>query len=161
MKRSIAAIAVLLACGASAGLGYWYGMRQGWHLGIAADFMPRGAIAIYQLGLLKAGKPDNVIIGLESDVDNGLTWGHEILQHPMREVWRPLWGFEVYPEYEKYVVRMARYRKEHPSPFKPDAFDTVPPGKEQHREFYKELAKGARENKAKIDAMVERYATKP
>jgi transcription termination factor NusB len=43
----------------------------------------------------------------------------------------------------------------------PSQFTNSDPGKEQHREFYKELAKGARENKAKIDAMVERYATKP
>ncbi len=161
MKRSLVAIAVLLACGASAGLGYWYGMSQGWDLGVAAESMPRGAIATHQLGMLQAGKPRTVIIALESDVDVGLIWGHDILQHPMRELWRPLWGFQVYPQYEEYLVRMAKYRKEHPSPFKADAFDTVPPGSdEQHRNFNIELAKGARQNKAKIDAMVERYATK-
>src|SRR5258708_5157343 len=160
MRRSLVAIAVLVACGASAGLGYWYGVRQGWDLGIAADSMPRGDMATYHLGVLQAGKPRTVIIALESDVDVGLIWGDEILQHPMRELWRPLWGFEVYPEYEKYVVRMAKYRKEHPSPFKADAFDTVPRGSEQQWEMNREVAEGLRQNKAKIDAMVERYATK-
>jgi len=160
MKRSVVALAVILACGVSAALGYWFGVRQAWTLGLAADFLPRGSIATYQLQLLRSGKPENVITGLEGDVDNGLVWGYEVLNHPMRDLWRPIWGFEIYPEYEQYVVRMARYRKQYPSPFKPDAFDVVPPGKEEHREFYKELAIGARENKAKVDAMVERYATK-
>ena len=160
MKRSAVAIAVILACCLSAAFGYWFGVRQVWSLGVAADFLPRGSVAAYQLQLLRSGKPDNVITGLEGDVDSGLIWAYEVLNHPMRELWKPLWGFEVYPEYEKYVVRMAGYRKLHPSPFKPDAFDIVPPGKEEHRDFYKGLAKGARENKAKVDAMVERYATK-
>lgn len=160
MKRSVAAIAVILACVVSAALGYWFGVRQAWPLGVAADFLPRGAIAAYQLQHLRAGKPDNVITGLEADVDIGLVWADELLNHPMRELWKPLWGLEIYPGYEQYVIRMAKYRKEHPSPFKPDAFDTVPPGKEQYREFYRDLADGARENKAKVDAMVHRYATK-
>ena len=160
MKRSIVATALILAGVMCAALGYWFGVRQAWSLGVAADFLPRGSIAAYQLQLLRSGKPDNVITGLEGDVDNGLVWGYEVLNHPMRELWKPLWGFEVYPEYEQYVVRMVRYRKHHASPFKPDAFDAVPPGKEEHREFYKDLAKGAREHKAKVDAMVERYATK-
>jgi len=160
MKRSLVVIAVLIACGASAGFGYWTGVRQGWDLGIAADSMPRGYTATYLLGVLQAGKPRTVIIALESDVDMGLIWGDEILQHPMRELWRPLWGFEVYPDYEKYVVRMAKYRKEHPSPFKADASDNAPRGSEQQRELNREVAKGLRQNTAKIDAMVERYATK-
>lgn len=101
------------------------------------------------LGVLQAGKPGTVIIALESDVDMGLIWGDEILRHPMRELWRPLWGFEVYPEYEKFVVRMAKYRKEHPSPLKAEAWESN-----------REIAQGLRQNKAKIDATVERYATK-
>jgi hypothetical protein len=43
---------------------------------------------------------------------------------------------------------------------KEDMFDTVPPGKEQYRDFYADLAQSARESVAKMNAMVERYATK-
>src|SRR6185436_20609151 len=98
MKRSVVALAVILACGVSAALGYWFGVRQAWTLGLAADFLPRGSIATYQLQLLRSGKPENVITGLEGDVDNGLVWGYEVLNHPMRDLWRPIWGFEIYPE---------------------------------------------------------------
>ena len=44
---------------------------------------------------------------------------------------------------------------------KPDQFDNVPAGKEQYREFYGELAVGARESIVKLNSMVERYGSKP
>jgi hypothetical protein len=146
---------------ASGAVGYWFGFREALTFGIAADSLPRGSIATYYLRALRAGKHANFTIGLEYDVDMGLIWGHELFHHPLRHVMGPLWGFEFYPEYEKYAVRLADYRKEHPSLTKPDMFDDVPPDKEQYREFYRELAQGTRENIAKINAMVERYATKP
>jgi hypothetical protein len=98
---------------------------------------------------------------LEFDVDNGLIWCHDLFQHPLRRLMGPLWGFNFYPEYEQHAVRLANYRKNHPSLIKPDTFDIVPPEKEQYREFYRELAIGARENIVKINSMVDRYATKP
>jgi hypothetical protein len=154
-------VLAVVACVASAAVGYWFGFREALTFGVAADFLPRGVIATYHLKALRAGKPDNVLTGLEFDVDNGLIWGHELFRHPLRHLMGPLWGFEFYPEYEKYAVRLADYRKEHPSLTKPDMFDNVPPDKEQYRESYRELAQGTRENIAKINGMVERYATKP
>ena len=161
MKRWYIALAFVVSCVVSGAAGYWFGFREALPLGVAADFLPRGVIATGHLKALRAGKPETMITMLEYDVDNGLIWGHELFQHPLRRLMRPLWGFEFYPEYEQYAVRLANYRKEHPSLMKPDAFDNVPPEKEQYREFYRELAEGARENVAKIDSMVERYATKP
>ena len=160
MKRWLLALTLVVGFSLSAAAGFWFGFREAWHLGVAADFIPRGAIAAYQLKALHAGKPDNVIVGLESDVDIGLTWGYELFHHPLRNLLDPVWGFEVYPEFEQYATRLADYRKDHPSLMKPDMFDIVPPDKEQYREFYKDLAQGARENTAKINTMVEKYATK-
>ena len=160
MKRWIAATVLLLTGGLSAAAGYWFGVRDGWQTGVAADFVPRGAIAAHQLRLLRAGKPEGVIIGLESDIDNGLIWAHDVFQHPLRELWWPVWGFNVYPTYEEYATRLADYRKANPSSMKANLFDEVPADRPDLRELYKDLALGARESTEKLDRMVERYATK-
>jgi hypothetical protein len=137
MKRWAVMFFFVAGCSLSAAVGFWFGFREAWLLGIAADLLPRGSIATQQLNALRAGKTNNVVVGLEYYVDNGLIRGHELFEHPMRSFWAPLWGLEVYPEYEKYATRLADYRKEHPSLLKPG------------------------ENTATIKMMVERYATKP
>lgn len=161
MKRRYLILAIVASCVMSGVVGYWFGFREALKFGVAADFLPRGVIAVYHLNALRARKPENVITMLEYDVDNGLVWGHELFEHPLRRLMRPLWGFEFFPDYEQYAVRLANYRKEHPSLMKPDAFDSVPPGKEQYSEFYRELAVAGRENVAKINSMIGRYASKP
>jgi hypothetical protein len=161
MRRWSLILAFFASCAASGAVGFWFGFREALPIGVAADFLPRGVLATGYIKALRAGKPENVITALEFDVDNGLIWGHDLFQHPLRHLMGPLWDFQFYPEYEKYAVRLANYRKEHPSLIKPDTFDNVPPGKEQDREFYRDLALGTRENVAKINSMVERYATKP
>lgn len=160
MKPRLIALAFVLGCSVSAAAGYWFGFREAWYLGVAADFLPRGSIATYQLKLIRADKPDNVITGLEFDVDNGLLWGHELFHHPLRNYLNPVWGLSVYPEYEQYATRLADYRINNPSLMKPDTFDKVPEDKQEYREFYKDLAQGAKENIAKIKVMTEKYATK-
>jgi hypothetical protein len=150
---------VVVCCLASAAAGYWFGFKEALTFGIAADFLPRGSIAAAQLEAVRAGKTENLVIALEYDVDNGLIWGHKLFDHPLRQVVGPVWGFDFYPEYEQYATRLANYRKVHPTLMKPDMFDEIPPGKEQYREEYRELAVGTRENIANINAMVKRYAT--
>lgn len=153
--------ALFLATGAvSAAIGFWLGFREALPLGVSADFMPRGSIAIQQLKAVRAGNTQNLATSLEFEVDNGLIWGHDVLTHPLRKLWKPLWGWDVYPEYEKYAVRLADYRKKHPSLMKPDTFDKAPPDRPELAEWYKELALGAREIDVKLNFMIERYATK-
>jgi hypothetical protein len=160
MKRWTLAASFLLVSAVSAAAGYWFGFRKAFPLGIAADYLPRGSIAVVQLNALRAEKPANVITGLEFDVDNGLIWGSQVFHHPLRDYLGPVWGLNIYPDYEKYATRLADYRRVHPSPMRADMFDTVPPGKEQYREFYRDLAQGTRENTATVNSMVERYASK-
>ena len=144
MKRTLVLLAAITGCAASVAAGYWLGFRDAWHLGMAADYLPRAAVAAHQLQHLRAGRMRPVLTGLEFEVDNGLSWGYEVFGHPLRDLWGPLWGLRVYPEYERYAELLARYRKQYPSLLEAEAFD-------------KELAQGARETKAKIDRMVERY----
>jgi hypothetical protein len=160
MMRFRTAILYVAACVVSAAIGFWFGFREAMPLGVAADFMPRGSIAVRHLEALRAGNTQNLAISLESDVDNGLIWGYDVVNHPLRRLWKPLWGLDVYPEYEQYAVRLANYRRQHPSPFKPDAFDKPPADRPELAEWYKELALGTRENVTRVNAMIERYATK-
>ncbi|HUQ74891.1 MAG TPA: hypothetical protein VM183_09210 [Burkholderiales bacterium] len=149
MKRWQIAALLIVACALSAAAGFWVGFREGWTIGAAADLLPRGARSVAHLEALQAGKVRPVVLGLEFDVDNGLIWGYEVLNHPMRELWRPVWGLDVVPEYEGYARRLADYRQRHPSSMRSEMFEAVP-----------EFAQGAREAAARRDSMVERYRTK-
>lgn len=160
MMRFRTAIFVVAVCLVSAAIGYWFGFREAMTLGVAADFMPRGSIAVARLDALRAGNTRNLAVSFESDVDSGLIWGYDVVNHPLRHLWKPLWGLDIYPEYEQYAVRLANHRQRHPSPFKPDAFDKPPADRPELAEWYKELALGTRENAARVSAMIERYATK-
>ena len=114
---------VAVSCGLSAIAGYWFGFRDAWPLGVEADRLPRGVVAVQHLRALQAGKTDNIAVSLEFDVDNGLVWGYEILEHPMRPLWGPLWDLDVGPQLEQYARRIADYRKDHPSLMRSGAKD--------------------------------------
>lgn len=159
MKPWQIGLALVLSCTASGAAGFWFGFREGLPFGLAADSLPRAVNAAGHLTELRAGKTANVMLMLEYDIDNGLIAGYDIVEHPLRGLLGPVWGFNIYPEYNKYVIRLANYRKEYPSLLKSDASDIVPQGKEQDREFYSDVAKGNRENVGKINIMVERYAS--
>jgi hypothetical protein len=126
-----------------------------------AESVPRAVISSQFLDALRAEKPDNVIVMLEFDVDNGLNWGGDLLEHPISKFLDPVWGISVVPSLEGYMTRLADYRKKHPSLMKPDAFDNIPPEKEQFRAFYQRLAEGARDQIKKNNDRVNQYASKP
>ena len=161
MKRWRLLLLLTLCCLSSAAVGFWFGFREGVPFGVVADSLPRGALATAQLNVLRSGKTDTVTTMLEYDVDNGLIFGDELFQHPLRRVVGPVWGFDFYPKYEKYAARMADYRKQHPSPMTPDMVDNLPYAREQDRQLYQEMQAHVRENIARVNSMVERYATKP
>src|SRR4051812_35094745 len=70
MKRWTITLLVVVACGASAAVGYWFGFRDAWPLGIAAELLPRGSMAVHLLKGVRAGKQGGVIVSLEADVDS-------------------------------------------------------------------------------------------
>ena len=160
MKHWRITLAFIVSCTTTAVVGYWFGFREALPLGIWADFLPRGVLAATHLTALRSGNPDAMIPMLEADVDNSLIEGDTLFQHPLRHFLGPLWGLDLLPEYEQFAVRLANYRKMHPPLMKADAFDHVPPEREKYRESYKELALGARERVAKVNAMVEQFSTK-
>jgi hypothetical protein len=113
------AIVVVIVCVAvvSAIGGFWFGFRQAWGMGVMADAAPRGAIAIAHIRWLDNGRTGDVKMQLESDIDSGLLWWHELSHSKLSGVLNTLSGSDVYPTNEEYVRRLAVYRKAHPSPF--------------------------------------------
>jgi len=161
MKYSRVILVFTLWSLVSGAVGYWFGFREALRFGAAADFVPRGALAVSQLNVIHGGNTDTVTTMLEYDVDYGLIFGHDLFEHPLRRAVGPVWGFDLYPKYEKYVVRMANYRQQHPSRMKPELFDSFPRDTDQNRQFYQEILGNLRDNTAKLNSMVERYASKP
>ena len=160
MKRWQIAVLLAVACSASAAAGFWAGFREAWTLGGAVETMPRGARSVAHLEAIQAGRMRPVLLGLEFDVDNGLLWGHEVMSHPLRELWSPLWGLDIYPDYERHLTRLANYRRDHPSSTRSDMFESAPESRPELRESLRDFARSAREVAARRDAIVERYATK-
>ncbi len=146
MKRPllILSAAALLLAGAAGG--YWLGFRDAWYLSLAAETLPRGVVATHQLRYLRAGTPGPVVVGLEYDVDEGLIRGTDVLGHPLRDLFEPLWGLGVHPRYEQYATQLANHRRQHRSLLDPEAFGKNPG-----------LVQDAQETRAKIERMVERY----
>src|SRR6266496_6285611 len=101
MRPTLIAIGVLVLCGISAAIGFYFGFREALPLGLVADFAPRGVIATQYIGALRAGKTEFVIDALESDVDLGLLWSNELLEHPVRGLLEPVWGFSHVPDIER------------------------------------------------------------
>jgi len=111
MKRWTIALVLIISCAVSSVVGYWFGFRQALPFGVAAEFLPRGVLAIGHLKAIRSGKTESSITLLEYDVDTGLLWADEVLRHPLRDILEPLWGFNV-SQYEEYAVRLANYRKQ-------------------------------------------------
>ena len=148
MKPWQIAVLLVLACSVSAAAGFWAGFREAWLLGSTADLLPRAAGSVKHLEAMEAGNLRPVRLGLDFDVDNGLIWADLLLDHPLRNLWAPLWGLDVYPHYEQYVTRLANYRRDHPSSMRAEMFADAPG----------DFARSARDVAARRDAMVQRYA---
>ena len=159
MRRWQIAALVAVGCSLSAAAGFWAGFREAWVMGGAVDMLPRGARSVAHLEAIHAGNLRPVRLGLEFDVDNGLIWGYEVMNHPLRELWSPLWGFDD-PGYERYLTRLANYRRNHPSSTRADMFAAAPETRPDLQEGLRDFSRNARDVATRRDAMVERYATK-
>jgi hypothetical protein len=145
----------------SAAVGFWFGFREALPLGVKIDRLPQGAIAMQQLNALRAGNTQNLATALEFNIDEGLVWGYDVFDHPLRGLLGPLWGLNVIPDNEKYATRLADYRKQHPSPMPTEQWDRKPlDNPEDEAQFRALMQYGAQLHHFKLQAMIERYATK-
>ena len=161
MARWIFIVLIALTCVSSAAAGFWFGFREALTIGLMAESLPRGVLATQHLKQLRSGHSENMMTALEYEVDIGLVSTADLFDYPLRSLFGPLWGFDVYPKYEKYAVRLADHRRQHPSPTKLEDFKTIFQGFEEDKVKYAELLENARLYDRKLNAMVERYASKP
>jgi hypothetical protein len=161
MARWKITLLVVVACVVSAGTGFWFGFREALSLGVAAESLPRGVLATSHLRILRSGHTETIVTSLEYDVDRGLVWGYDVLNHPLRTLFVPLWSYDAYPKYEKYAVQLANHRKNHPSPTKSEDFKKLMREFEQDKAKYGELTENARIYQLRLNSMVERYGSKP
>jgi hypothetical protein len=152
---------MVAACLVSAGTGFWFGFREALPLGLAAETLPRGVLATKHLQVLRSGHSDVMVTYLEYDVDRGLVSGYDVLNHPLRTLFLPLWRYDAYPKYEKYAVQLADYRKKHPSPTWSEEFKTLLREFEEDKTKYGEFTENARIYQLRLKAMTERYGSKP
>lgn len=158
LLKRLAISTLLIAIGFAGGT--IFGFINGFGAFALIDGAPQGASAVAKLNALAAEKTDPVKIVLEYDVDQSLAF-YSMLSE--------VWWFPLYQsglllldpnDSEKYIRRVASYRKIHPSPSREDMFDKIPEGKEQYTSDYHELAFGIREHHRRINKVVDKYADK-
>jgi hypothetical protein len=144
----------------SAGAGFLFGFRQAWDMGLMADAAPRGFIALANIRSIDAARTDQVKFMLEGEIDAGLLWWHEITRSPLLPLLNQLSGVDVYPATEKYIRRIAEYRKAHPSPYwDPELNAQVDANiAKADPELAAEFADSGRAGREAIEAVIAEYA---
>ena len=99
-----------------------------------------GAVAVPRLVAVEDGRAAELSRAFELDVDNGLIWAHHFVESPLHGYLEPVWGINGYPNDTQQLVRLATYRKAHPSLTKLNSFDDVQAGTGEDVGFEKSLA---------------------
>ena len=161
MKRSRHLLVVICIGIAALVAGYWLGLRQGADFGVEFASTLRGSSSLMYLQAIQDGKftiqdtKVNVYVnGLESQVDEALFQNYYLEDHPAFRFLPRLWGSDVEAARREYLTRLANYRKEHPSPMRPEANEALLAKKP-------ELRQSMVKTQEAIAEMVSRYAGKP
>ena len=151
----VAGVAVL-----STVVGYFIGFRQAWEMGLMVEAAPRGVVALANIRSIDAAQTERVKFVLEGDIDAGLLWWHEISNSRLLPVLDQLSGSDVYPASEKYVRRLAEYRKANPSPYWDSELDAQVDANlaKADPELAAALAESDRVGRQQIQAVIAEYA---
>jgi hypothetical protein len=159
MKRIAISVTVLVALGLTVCGGYWLGFRQGWNLGLQVEAPLRATLAIGHLGFLEKGQLAFLKTSYESEVDTGLMWWAHVEDDPNYRFLNVLSGHDVVPQYERYVTRVATYRKANKSPLRDPAMaeSMLKSAREADPVLARALEEGWHEADLAIDRMVKKY----
>jgi hypothetical protein len=110
--------------------------------------------------MLDKGPADNLRILFESDIDSGLQWWAHLEEYPLFGVINELSGQDVVPGVQRYVRRIATYRKDHDSPLSDPARieRMLENARQNDPALAKDLEQGGREADENIKNMIEKYA---
>src|SRR5688572_16443551 len=160
MRRFAIAVAVVVALGIAVFGAYGLGFRHAWNLSLKAEAPVRATLAIGHLRLLEQGRHSDLRTFYESDIDSGLMWWAQLEDDPRYRLLNVLSGHDVVPEYERYVRRLAAYRKSNKSPLRDQALveSMLKSAREADPAFARDLEEGGRELEQAIDRMVKKYA---
>jgi hypothetical protein len=159
MRRFAIATTVVVALGMAAAGGYWLGFRHAWNLGLQAQAPVRGSLSIAHLRLLDQGRHSDLKTFYESDIDSGLMWWAQLEDDPNYRLLNVLSGHNIVPEYERYVKRLAIYRKTNKSPLRDPALveSMISSARKADPAFAQDLEQGGRVGDQAIDRMVKKY----
>jgi hypothetical protein len=152
-------VLIVSLCLGSAVVGFWIGFRNGAQMGIMFDSIPRGSIAVFDLSHANQGKVTrNMVTNFEGDVDMALLNAYRLEHDPLYRLLEPVWSFPVSSAHEA-LVRVASYRREHPSPLSSTALAKEPvPDTAQARAYRRDLLEGTKETDRIVELMVKKYA---
>ena len=111
------------------------------------------------LRLLEQGRLSDLRTFYESDIDSGLMWWAQLEDDPNYRLLNILSGQDIVPEHERYVKRLAAYRKANKSPLRDPALveSMLNSARKADPAFAQELEQGGRDAEQAIDRMVKKY----
>lgn len=159
MKRLAISVVVLSALGLGVCGGYWLGFRQGWIIGLHVEAPVRASLAIGHLKFLEQGQLEFLKTSYESDIDAGLMFWAQVEENPNYRLLNVLSGHDLVPQYERYVKRVAAYRKANKSPLSDPALveSMLKSAREADPALAREIEEGGRDADLAIDRMVKKY----
>jgi hypothetical protein len=160
MKTGAAIAVVSLTALAALAIGFYAGFRQGWQLSGMTDAAPRAMVAMQLNERIDAGHVDEAKYYFDSQIDAGLMFWHDVSESPVSSYLNTLTGDKVFPEYEKYIRRLAEYRKANPSPlWDPAMIAEVDANIAKHDpELAKEMSETGQDAKKVMDEVIQQYA---
>ena len=166
MKRVHVILIMLGVAVAASATGYWIGFRQGGQSTVAFVMAMSARPSLIYLDAIQGGRINDYTILMESDVDQTLFANYYLEESYIFPLLRALWGSDVEAGRRDSLVRLANYRKEHPSPNRPEALEAlraqVPESDRQNLpEITPSLRQSMLETQQIVDGMVSRYAAKP
>ena len=94
-------------------VGYAMGFRSAWPMGVQAESVMRGVLAIQVLQAMRSGKTEVATALFEGDVDAALLMGGNFLENPAARL-LPAMGADGPGEYMQHMSQVANYRKSNP-----------------------------------------------
>ena len=166
MKRIYSLLLVVGVAIAAAATAYWLGWRQGGEFSTVFTSTAQATEALMYLRAIEEGKIDYYTVVMESDIDSALFLNYYLEESAAFRFLPLAWGSDIEASRREYLTRLANYRKQHPSPQRPEALRALrehlsESERKQVPEITPVLWESMLETQGFIDAMVDRYVTKP
>ena len=124
--RPVRVLLLMIGVGVTAlSVGYWHGLRQGANFGGAFSSALDGSRALRYQQAIEEERSNLYAREMESKIDEALILSHFLEDEFVFRLAPTVWGTEVDASRRESLTTIAGYRRNHPSPDRPEALDAL------------------------------------